>query len=117
MGYGWAVHRAAHFAVPLVMQFMQGFWGTYFYTTYSNLMVDLFPRSLSNAAAATSITRCSMAASGAALLQPLMGAAGRGWYFTVLGLWSGIFGATAVALLRYKGLGWKRSRNGLPPTR
>lgn len=93
--YGWAVHRAAHFAAPLAM-------------------VDLFPWSPSTAAA--SITRCAMAASGVALLQPLVGAAGRGWYFTVLGLWSGIVGAAAVALLRYKGLGWRWSRNGLPPT-
>lgn len=114
VGYGWAVHRAAHFAVLIVLQFIQGFYGTYFYTTYSALMVDLFPQSPSTAAAATSITRCAMAASGVALLEPLMSAAGRGWYFTVLGLWSGIFGAVAVALLRWKGMEWRQSRNGLP---
>ena len=110
VGYGWAVSRAAHPAVPLTLQFLQGFWGTYFYTTYSALMVDVFPESPSTAAAATSVARCAMAAAGVAILQPLLDAAGRAWYFTVLGLWSGIFGAGAVFILRRKGMIWRRIR-------
>lgn len=113
VGYGWAVSRVAHPVVPMILQFMQGFWGTYFYTTYSALMVDTFPDSPSTAAASTSVTRCAMAAAGVAVLESLLNAAGRGWYFTVLGLWSGIFGATAVFLLRRKGLAWRRARCGL----
>ncbi|KAL6855464.1 hypothetical protein ACO1O0_006611 [Amphichorda felina] len=109
-GYGWAVSRAAHPAVPLALQFVGGFWGTYFYTTYSALMVDVFPESPSTAAAATSVARCAMAAAAVAILQPLLDAAGRAWYFTVLGLWSGMFGAGAVFMLRRKGMGWRRRR-------
>ncbi|KAF2121587.1 major facilitator superfamily domain-containing protein [Lophiotrema nucula] len=111
IGYGWAVERSVHPAVVLVLQFMQGSWGTYFYTTYSTLLVDSFPQSPSSAAAATSITRCAMAAAGIAILQPLLDAAGRGWYFTVLGLWSGILCAAAIATLRSKGMDWRKERH------
>jgi hypothetical protein len=113
IGYGWSIQRRAHPAIPLILQFLQGFWGTYGYTTFSTLLVDSFPQSPSTAAAATSITRCAMAATGVAVLQPLLDVAGRGWYFTVLGLWSGVLSALAVALLKWKGLGWRRARNGL----
>ncbi|KAK5197112.1 hypothetical protein LTR99_000530 [Exophiala xenobiotica] len=110
IGYGWAVHFHVHVSVLLILQFMQGFWGTTFYTVYSTLLVDVFPESPSTAAAATSITRCAMAATGVAILQPLLDAAGRGWYFTVLGLWSGSFGAVAVWCIKNKGMGWRMRR-------
>jgi MFS family permease len=115
IGYGWAVDRGAPVVVPLILQFVQGFWGTAFYTTYAALLVDGFPDSPSTAAAATSVTRCAMAAAGVAVLQPLLTAAGRGWYFTTLGLWSGGFGVLAVMLLRWRGMKWRRSRSGNNP--
>ena len=110
IGYGWAVHARVHVSVLLVLQFMQGFWGTAFYTVYSTLLVDVFPASPSTAAAAASITRCAMAASGVAVLQPLLEAAGRGWYFTVLGLWSGGCGGVAVWCIRNRGMQWRTRR-------
>lgn len=110
VGYGWATSRAVHPSVPLVLQFIQGFWGTYFYTTYAALMVDLFPEKPSTASAATSVARCAMAAAGVAILEPLMNVMGRAWYFTILGLWSGIFGVAAVYLLRRNGLTWRQAR-------
>ncbi|KAJ9609216.1 hypothetical protein H2200_006988 [Cladophialophora chaetospira] len=110
IGYGWAVHFHVHVAVLLILQFMQGFWGTCFYTVYNTLLVDVFPESPSTAAAAASITRCAMAATGVAILQPLLDAAGRGWYFTVLGLWSGSLGAVAVWCIKNKGMGWRSMR-------
>ena len=110
IGYGWAVSAHAHVSVPLILQFVQGFWGTCFYTTYNTLVVDVFPESPSTAAAAASIVRCAMAATGVAVLQPFLDAVGRGWYFTSLGLWSGGFGAVAVWLIRRKGMQWRNRR-------
>ena len=110
ISYGWAVSKHAHVSVALILQFVQGFWGTYIYTTYNSLLVDVFPESPSTAAAAASITRCAMAAVAVAVLQPLLDAAGRGWYFTLLGLWSGVFGAVAVWLIRRKGMQWRTGR-------
>lgn len=111
VGYGWALQEHTHPAVALVLQFLQGFWGTYFYTTYSALLIDSFPKSPSTAAATTSVTRCTMAATGVAILQPLMSAAGRGWYFTALGLWSGLFCAGVICVLQWKGMQWRNERN------
>ena len=113
LGYGWAVSRHAHVSVPLILQFVQGFWGTCFYTTYNTLLVDVYPESPSTAAAAASISRCAMAAAGLAILQPLLDATGRGWSFTLLGLWSGGFGAVAVFLLRRKGMQWRTKRSAV----
>ncbi|EXJ55028.1 uncharacterized protein A1O5_12767 [Cladophialophora psammophila CBS 110553] len=110
IGYGWAVHYRVHVSVLLILQFMQGFWGTCFYTVYNTLLVDVFSQSPSTAAAATSITRCAMAATGVAVLQPLLEAAGRGWYFTVLGLWSGSFGGVALWCIKNKGMDWRKRR-------
>ena len=110
IGYGWAVHYQVHVSIVLILQFAQGFWGTYFYTVYNTLLVDVFPESPSTAAAAASITRCAMAAAGIAILQPILDAAGRGWYFTALGLWSGSSGMAALWLIRNKGMKWRVSR-------
>ncbi|KAL1966469.1 hypothetical protein VTN77DRAFT_4391 [Rasamsonia byssochlamydoides] len=110
VGYGWAVGKKVHVAIPLILQFIQGFWGTCFYTSYNTLLVDMFPESSSTAAAAASITRCAMAAASVAILQPLLDATGRGWYFTVLGIWSGSCGIVAVCLIRKKGMEWRTKR-------
>ena len=100
----------AHVSILLILQFVQGFWGTYFYTVYNTLLVDLFPDTPSTAAAAASIIRCGMAAAAIAILQPLLAATGRGWYFTALGLWSGGCGLIAVWLIRKKGMDWRKQR-------
>ena len=110
IGYGWAVSSHAHVSILLVLQFIQGFWGTCIYTIFNTLLVDIFPESPSTAAAAASITRCAMAAAGVAILQPLLDVAGRGWYFTVLGIWSGGCGAVAVWAIQTHGMQWRRAR-------
>ena len=110
IAYGWMVRKHANVAIPLILQFMQGFWGTCFYTTYNTLLVDIFAQSPSTAAAAASIVRCSMAAAGVAILQPLLDAVGRGWYFTTLGLWSGIIGAVVIWAIKKNGMRWRTAR-------
>ena len=114
-GYGWAVSRHVHVHVSVLfaLQFIQGFWGTCFYTLYNTLLVDVFPQSPSTAAAAASITRCAMAAAGVAVLQPLLDAVGRGWYFSILGVWSGACGSVVVWLIRKKGMEWRTKREML----
>ncbi|KAI0101378.1 major facilitator superfamily domain-containing protein [Nemania sp. FL0031] len=94
IGYGWAVQSGAHISILFILQFLEGFWITFFYTTYSTF----------TAAAATSVTRTVLAAAGVAILQPLVDAAGRGWYFTFLGLLTGISGCIAVFALRRNGM-------------
>ncbi|KAL4767644.1 major facilitator superfamily domain-containing protein [Aspergillus nidulans var. acristatus] len=85
-----------HFLILLVLQFIQGFWGTCFYTIYNTLLIDVFPENPSTAAASASITRCALAAIGVTILQPVLDAAGLGWYFTALGLFTAVCGVVAV---------------------
>lgn len=110
VGYGWAVTKHAPLAIILILQFIQGSMGCCFYNTYNALLVDVFPESPSTAAAAASIVRCAMAAAGIAILQPLLAALNRGWYFTVLGIWSGGCGALAVLVIEKKGMSWRTQR-------
>lgn len=110
IAYGWVVNKHTNVSIPLILQFMQGFWGTCFYTIYNTLLVDIFPQSPSTAAAAASIVRCSMAAAGVAILQPLLDAVGHGWYFTTLALWSGILGAWATWAVKKHGMRWRVER-------
>lgn len=110
VAYGWSVNEHVHMAAPLMLQFILGMLGTCFYTIYITLLVDGFSHSPSTAAATASVARCAMAASAVALLQPLIGAAGYGWYFSILGIWSGGCGAIAVFLVRRKGMEWRLGR-------
>ena len=110
IGYGWAVTKHAHLAIVLILQFVQGSMGCCFYNTYNALLVDVFPESPSTAAAAASIVRCAMAAAGVAILQPILVALNRGWYFTVVGICSGGCGALAVLLIERKGTSWRMRR-------
>jgi MFS family permease len=114
IAYGWAVWGHVYIAVPLILQYLLGFMQTCFYTIYSTLLVDTFPERPSTAAAAASVVRCAMAASALAILQPLLDAAGRGWYFTFLGVWSGGFCAPAIWLIRRYGMQWRLARSPDP---
>jgi hypothetical protein len=53
------------------------------------------------------IMQCTMAATSVTVSQPLLNAAGRGWYVMVSGLWGMVLSALSVTLLRWKGLPMK----------
>ena len=110
IGYGWALERRVHVSIPLLLQFVQGFLGTSIYTIFNTLLVDVFPESPSTAAAAASISRCALAASGVAAVEPLVGVLGRGWYFTALAIVTGGLGSVVVWIIRRWGAGWRRDR-------
>lgn len=110
IGYGWALEQRSHVSIPLILQFIQGFLGTCIYTISNTLLVDVFPESPSTAAAAASITRCALAAVGVAIVQPLVSALGRGWYFTALGIVTGGAGSLAIWIIRKWGMKWRVER-------
>ncbi|KAF6220692.1 hypothetical protein HO133_003125 [Letharia lupina] len=110
IGYGWALDQRSHVSIPLLLQFIQGFLGTSIYTIFNTLLVDVFPESPSTAAAAASISRCALAASGVAAVQPLVGVLGRGWYFTALAVLTGGVGSVVIWLIREWGAKWRHER-------
>ena len=110
IGYGWALEQRSHVSIPLILQFIQGFLGTSIYTIFNTLLVDVFPESPSTAAAAASISRCALAASGVAAVQPLVVVLGRGWYFTALAVFTGVLGSVVVWMIRKWGTKWRHER-------
>jgi MFS family permease len=110
IGYGWAVHLQVHASVPLIMQFFICGTSTLLSHTASALLIDIFPNMSSTAYASGQIMRCGLGAVSAAILQPLVIAVGRGWYFTIFALFVGISCLAAVVLSRMKGMRWRQKR-------
>ena len=109
-GYGWSVHAHAHESVPLILQFMLAAFCTSFQQTFNALLVDIFPKSPSTAAASSNITRCLLSAAAVAIVQPLSKSIGRSWFFTSLALLSGGGGLAAEWSLEKHGMQWRRER-------
>lgn len=66
--------------------------------TFNTLLVDINPGNPSAAAASGNIGRCSLAAGGVAAMQPLLESIGTGWFFTLVGLVTGVGGIVAVEM-------------------
>lgn len=110
VGYGWTVQRHVHPAVPLILQFYLGMMATVLHQTYSALLVDIFSDMPGTAGASNNICRCALAAAGVAIMQPLVDAVGRSWFFTIIGLWNGIGSAVGVWVLRRWCPKWRDER-------
>ena len=114
-GYGWAIQTRAHVSVPLILQFLLAGLCTSFQQTYNALLVDVFPKSPSTAAAAGNITRCALSAVLVTILQPITNVIGRGWFFSLLAAFSGGGGAIACWLTRSFGMKWRQNRLSSTP--
>ena len=109
-GYGWSVQANAHKSVPLILQFLLAALCTCFQQTFNALLVDIFPASPSTAAASSNITRCALSAIAVAILEPLVNAMGRGWFFTLLTILSGGGGLLSNWTIRAYGMEWRQQR-------
>lgn len=110
IGYGWVIMFHVHPAVPLVMQFFVCAASTLLSHTASALLVDVFPNSSSTSYASGQVMRCGLSAASAAIIDPLTNAVGRGWYFTIFGLFVGLSGIVSVTISRLKGMKWRQKR-------
>ncbi len=110
VGYGWVVQSHVHPSVPLIMQFFICAASTLLSHTASALLEDIFPDLSSTAYASGQLKRCSLSAASASILQPLVDAVGRGWYFTMFALFVGISGLVSVVISRSKGMQWRQRR-------
>lgn len=110
LGYGWALDAHIHASLPLIVQFVLGFLCTCFNLTFNALIVDIFPANPSTAAASANIIRCALSAMAVAVMQPFVDAIGNGWYFTFLGILSGIGGGFVLGGIKNKGMKWRGER-------
>lgn len=109
-GFGWAVQYAVHPAVPLIFQFYLGAKCTISLQVYSSLLVDIFLDKSGTIAASNNIMRCGLSAAFVAALDPLDGAIGHGWFFTIVALLDGGLCMIGVSLLRSYGSFWRKQR-------
>jgi MFS family permease len=109
-GYGWAVQRRAHPAIPITMQFFICACSTLLSHTSSALLVDVFPNTPSTAYASGQIIRCGLSAASAAVIEPLVKAVGRGWYFTIFSVSTCSICTLCVFCSRWKGAMWRQKR-------
>lgn len=110
VGYGWAVEKRVHPAVPLVLQAFIGCRCTTLHQTYGALIVDIFPQRTGAAAASKNIMRCTLAGILVAILDPMVSALGYGWVFTILGLFDAVTCIAATVALNRWARRWRRER-------
>ncbi len=110
VAYGWVVHNQVHPSVPIIMQFFICGFSTLLSHTASALLVDIFPERSSSAYAAGQVMRCGLSAASAAVIQPLVDAVGRGWYFTMFAIFVGVSAFVCVPISRTKGIVWRQER-------
>lgn len=101
---GWAVHFRAHpWACRWRCSSSSAQLSTLLIHTASALLVDIFPGRSSSACASGKIVQCALSAVLAAALEPLVGAVGRGWYFTMFSLFVSAGGLVSVHVSRWMG--------------
>ena len=110
IGYGWTIWFRVHPSVPIILQFWACALSTLLSHTASALLVDIFPTASSSAYASGQLMRCGLSAASAAVLQPLVDAVGRGWYFTIFSLFVSVTGAGSVAVSQWRGMDWRSRR-------
>ncbi|KAI1267032.1 chloramphenicol resistance protein [Xylariaceae sp. FL1019] len=86
IGYGWALQRETHVAVPLVLTFLIGFCVTGPFQVLNILIVDSYPNAPATASAANNLVRCLLGAAATGSIEPIIDAIGRGWAFTLVPL-------------------------------
>ncbi|EFW13721.1 hypothetical protein D8B26_002538 [Coccidioides posadasii str. Silveira] len=108
LGYGWALYKRAHIAVPLVMQFLSGLSITSIFTICGTLLTDLNSNKSSTAQAAYNLVRCVGAGGGVAALQPIINGVGLGWGFTLYAFFC-LTSVPVLWILQTKGMKWRVS--------
>ncbi|KAL7629749.1 hypothetical protein AAE478_001272 [Parahypoxylon ruwenzoriense] len=109
IGYGWALYKETHVAVPLVLSFFIGLCVTGPFQIINILIVDLYPEAPATATAANNLCRCLSGAVATAVIDIMIRDWGRGWAFTFLALIFTIFSPTLWFIQKY-GPGWREER-------
>ena len=107
IGYGWALDRHTHFAVPLVLQFFIGASITGVFNACGTLLVDVNPIRPATASAAANLFRCLLAGAALAALDAIISKLGAGWTFTLLTCLT-LLSVPMAFLLQYSGMKWRR---------
>nr|POE87618.1 quinidine resistance protein 1 [Quercus suber] len=95
IAWGWSLEARTSVAAPIVL----------------SVVLGVAYKKAGSAVAANWFVRCMFAAAMTALINPLIGAIGPGWAFTIIGASYVVF-SPAIMLIMWKGLAWRRARAG-----
>ncbi|KAL4882112.1 major facilitator superfamily domain-containing protein [Aspergillus karnatakaensis] len=111
IAFGWTLHFGVHLAAPTTILFLMGLTLTGAFNTVSTLLIDFYPMNAASATASNNFVRCLLGAGATALIDPMLGAMGRGWCFTFIAL---VMLATSGLLFVVIRLGpaWRAERMG-----
>ncbi|KAL2133122.1 hypothetical protein VTI74DRAFT_2854 [Chaetomium olivicolor] len=107
--YGWVLHFETSIAGPLVLLFVVGLCVTGSFSILSTLLVDLYPDAPATAVAANNLVRCLFGAAGAAFIESMLRALGKGWTFTFWAVALVVF-SPVLWVLTVKGPSWRERR-------
>lgn len=108
--YGWCLQMEVHVAVLLVLQFVIGICIVGAFGIMSTLIVDLNPTGPGRATAANNFVRCLLGAVGAAVIDYMLQAMGRGWTFTLIAAVIALLTPMVAAIVAY-GPKWRKEKS------
>lgn len=100
--FGWTLHFHESFYVPVVMTFFVSIGSSFFMSTISAILVDLFPADSAASQSCNNLARCLLCAAGLAAVQSMMDGMTIGGTFTFMaGLCALSMACVWYAMLRH----------------
>lgn len=110
--YGWTAERGVHWIVPSVANFFFGVGSMLVFGVTTTMLTEFMPQRSSSGVAVNNFVRNILSCVGSVVAEPLIGAMGNGWLFTMVGLFAWVTGNLAIWALRRKGPQWRAGMDG-----
>jgi multidrug resistance protein len=105
--YGWTAEKGLHWIIPSIANLFFGVGSMLVFGVVTTMLTEFMPKRSSSGVAINNFVRNIFSCVGGVVAQPLIGAMGNGWLFTMLGLVAWVTGNLAVLALRRKGPEWR----------
>ncbi|KAK1970426.1 major facilitator superfamily transporter [Colletotrichum eremochloae] len=107
--YGWVVEKGLFWFVPCIGLFTFGASSMLVFGAATTMLTEFMPKRSSGGVAVNNFVRNIFSCVGAVAAQPVIGAIGNGWLFTILGIFTWVSGYICVWTLRRFAPRWRES--------
>ncbi|KAK2044960.1 major facilitator superfamily transporter [Colletotrichum somersetense] len=107
--YGWVVEKGLFWFVPCIGLFTFGASSMLVFGAATTMLTEFMPKRSSGGVAVNNFVRNIFSCVGAVAAQPVIGAIGNGWLFTILGIFTWVSGYVCVWTLRRFAPRWRKS--------
>ncbi|KAK2065474.1 MFS general substrate transporter [Colletotrichum caudatum] len=107
--YGWVVEKGLFWFVPCIGLFTFGLSSMLVFGAATTMLTEFMPKRSSGGVAVNNFVRNIFSCVGAVATQPVIGAIGNGWLFTILGIFTWVSGYVCVWTLRRFAPRWRKS--------